>query len=697
MSEVSTAKKVSPELILVALAAFLAPIIGGHVPREAIPLDGSVWSEIMGGSALPLMTRFLLGGLILVALIAVLSRRRVVQTPSIWITGSLAVLFTALGLSYSVTQFPDTSLVAWMTWFTLIAGFFATVSSVGRKVGVVVVIAAIVAGCGVVALKGVVEYAQIMKAEPTYRIFAGWVNPNATAGILLLGLPLGLALVGHQNGPGRILAVVASTLMVLALILTQSKGGYLSAAVGLLAMAAFAASTKNIKAIGIGLVPIAIAGLMFFGLQSASKAPAGGAMSRISASGAEQEQSAGFRKLLWQSTIEIAKKNPVGVGIGTYRFHSAQPGLTEQTMFSHQTYLQLAAEGGIASLLALAVFAGLWLIKFFPGSKKMPAERNLLRAGILGAVVAGAANGFVESNVYYFGIGLVFFIILGLGIQLSQDASSPELFPASIRYPIVVTVAVVPLVFLCLQGVTELKKATFLTAFMNPGENGPPDASTLPSDSEGLYLQGLYSGLGPTERLALMARSVEQGPTTRQLRGLARIAASSPSSMPTAQTALERALTFDPNNLITLEQAHQLALAMDDKEQARHFAERLVAVEETPYFKIRALPDMVPTQTFDAHFYLADQTSEADKKIAHLQAGIAGYKKYLELTWPKLKEFASAGVPFPGGETIEEARTKFKIAESYALQLVKLQLDSGDKSAAEETEELAGRFAEAAV
>lgn len=695
MSEVApAAKKLSPELLLVAFASFLAPIIGGHVPREAIPLDGSVGSEIMGGAALPLMTRFLLGSLIFVALIAVLIRRRVVQTPSIWLTGSLALFFTALGLSYSVTQFPDTSIVAWITWFTMIAAFFATVSSVGRKVGVIVVMTAVVAGCGIVALKGVVEYAQIMKAEPTYRIFAGWVNPNATAGILLLGLPLGLALVGHQKGPNRILAVVASTLMVLALILTQSKGGYLSAALGLGAMAAFAASTKNIKAIGLGLVPIAIASLMFVGLQAASKAPAGGAMSRIS-SGTEQEQSAGFRKLLWQGTIEIAKKNPIGVGIGTYRFHSAQPGLTEQTMFSHQTYLQLAAEGGIASLIALAGFAGLWLLKFFPGSKKMPAERNLLRAGILGAVVAGAANGFVESNVYYFGIGLILFVIVGLGVQLSQDASSPELFPASLRFPIAVTVAVFPLIFLCLQGITELKKATFLTTLTKPN-GGPPDVSALPDDSEGLYMQALYGGLGPTDQLALMTQSVERGPTTRQLRGLARVAASSPSSMPTAQTALERALTFDPNNLSTLEQAYQLSLEMGDKERAQTYAERLVAVEQTPYFKVRALPDFVPTQTFDAHFYLADQTPDRAKKLEHLQAGVTGYKKYLELTWPKLIDFAEAKVPFPGGETVEEAKAKFKIAESFARLLAKLQLESGDKSGSAETEVLAGRFAEAA-
>ena len=61
-------KGLRPEAVVLALAAFLAPIIGGQVSQEPQPLSDNLLLEVFGGTALPLMTRALLGVLVLGAL-----------------------------------------------------------------------------------------------------------------------------------------------------------------------------------------------------------------------------------------------------------------------------------------------------------------------------------------------------------------------------------------------------------------------------------------------------------------------------------------------------------------------------------------------------------------------------------------------------------------------------------------------------
>ena len=682
-----------PDLLGLALLAFLAPIIGGQVAREAQPMDGSVLSELMGGSALPLMTRFLLGALVFGSLGYVLLRRRVLQTPAPAMSIAIVILLSCLGISVGQSHFLQTSLVAWLTWFVYFCAFFLTITVTGRLVGVRVILAALVAGCALTAFKGILEYTEIMRQEPTYRIFGGWNNPNALAGILLMVAPLGLGLSATSKGPGRAFAILASLLMFVALGLTQSKGGYLAVGLGLLTFAVCGVGWKCGKKALIAGVPLVLAGLAFFGLQFAAQSGTGGAnaLSRVTGGG-EAQQSAGFRKLLWQSAVELAKDNPLGVGVGTYRYHSAQPGLTEQTMYAHQTYLQLAAEAGPAALLALIALAVIWLVKFLPGSRAMPEDRRILRAALLAAVVAGAAHGFIESNVYYFGIGLVFFVVLGLGVQLSRDASAPELTPPSLRVGLAVLGAGLPLIFLALQGATELKKASFLTAMIKPDASGPADPDSLPSDPEGLYLRALYGAKSPEERLSFLLESAEGAPVTRTLRAVARTAMEIDGQTPTADTAIARALTFDKNNLNTLKQAMDMAIQSGDLELARKWAERLVAVESQPYYQVRALPDVVPTETLEARAFLADGTNNDAEKAELLQGAVDGMESYLARTFPQSQMYEKAGVPPPSGDSVEDSKEKLIKFAEVADELKTIYQRLGRSAEADKAGESAGRF-----
>src|SRR5204862_536544 len=58
------------------------------------------------------------------------------------------------------------------------------------------------------------------------------------------------------------------------------------------------------------------------------------------ASADQNEQSSGFRFLLWKGAAKLIKSNPIGYGIGTYRYESARPGYTTETQLAHNTFLQ---------------------------------------------------------------------------------------------------------------------------------------------------------------------------------------------------------------------------------------------------------------------------------------------------------------------------------------------------------------------
>lgn len=688
---------VRPETILLASAAFLAPIIGGQVPREATAIEGSVLTEAFGGPALPLMTRLLIGGLILGGLIILFVKRRVVQTPAPAISISFFAALTGLGLSIAQSDFKSVSLIAWLTWFVYFVAFFLTISAVGRRLGVRLVLTALLAGASIAAFKGILEYAEIMRQEPTYRIFAGWSNPNAIAGMLLVVVPIGMAVTASLRGPARALAGLGTGLTVVALGLTQSKGGFLALAVGLAAFAVLFLAWKVKRREWMAFVPLLIGAACFFGLQAvASSGTTGGsALTRVAAGG-EQEQSAGFRKLLWQGTTALAKDHPLGTGIGTYRFHSAEPGLTEQTMYSHQTFLQLGAEAGILTAAAILIGIGVIIGKSFRGARSMPSDRNVLRAGVIAAILAAGTHALVESNAYYLGIGLSVFILLGILVQLSSDSSSPELLPPSLRLSIALIGGLIPLVFLAQHSKIEFQKAAFLSAASSPSRLTPEMVERLPGDPEGLFLRAMYGAANPEERLALLLESADGAPTTRTLRALSRAAVQVPGQEATATVALERALAYDPLNLNTLKQAMENSIQRQDEASAEEWARRLLAVESTPYFQVRALPDFVPTETYEARLYLASKSDDTEEIEELLKGAIDGFARYRDRTLPQIKRFASAGEPAPGGESLSEATAKMQTAASAARELAKIYSTSGRDSEAVGATEAAVEFEEAA-
>jgi tetratricopeptide (TPR) repeat protein len=191
-------------------------------------------------------------------------------------------------------------------------------------------------------------------------------------------------------------------------------------------------------------------------------------------------------------------------------------------------------------------------------------------------------------------------------------------------------------------------------------------------------------------RLEWLQNAAQRGPNARRHRAIAReyLAQGDASA---AVEALRKALEWDPNNLPALEMSYK---AMDEArrfDEARRTAERLVAVEGTDYWKIRAIPELVPTETFAARLYLADKEPDRTIKARLMREAVEGFARYAKETLPSVVSYAKNGLPF-AEETLPEAEQKMATAKEAAEALQRLYSTMGSASEAAEVGEPMGLF-----
>jgi O-antigen ligase len=423
-------KRFSLAQILLVIAALLAPIIGGQLNTEAtalapgfLTLVRSIFSgvdeivtyfyrayEPQAAIETPTLSHALIGLLIGAAFISILVKRKVFQVPLLRVSVPLFVLMAWLVLTLSFTQFLSVSLVAVCEWLLYGIVFFAVVAAAGRRRGTFVLIAALVAGCALIAVKGLCEYGAERAADPTWRVFSTWANPTSLAGMLGIGLMLALGLSIYIQGVNAAIPWTCGLAMACCMMVTDSRGGIYAMLVGLTCLGGYAvfwgankdeSRTSLVKIGSILILAILfgrwahpVAGMGHTGATAQARSPyvlAGQATPAQAAPAAAPgagpgDQSAGFRILLWKGAWQLMKANPVGYGFGTYRYESARPGYTTETQLTHNTYFQVGVEAGFLGLLSFLAFLSLWLYEMVRGCYLPLRPISFLR---LGGVLAG--------------------------------------------------------------------------------------------------------------------------------------------------------------------------------------------------------------------------------------------------------------------------------------------------------------------
>ncbi len=658
-------------LIILCVAAFLAPLIGGQVFLGAQVPDGGFLTSLRS-PALPMTAHAIIAGLALVSLLALLSQRKVVQLPSPYVLLPLVGVIFSFGLASGASAFRSVSWALWLEWIGMASALVATVAVAGRDKGPRILMWAILAGSGLTAIEGILEYASIRAVDPSWRIFATWVNPNALAGMLLVGVLVGLSLsVAEEERVARLGAAALTLLAGFGLVLTQSKGGLVAFLVGVVVFGVAALVFKVGKRAAGAAIPLALILVLAVGLQFNAKPGAAqpAAVSRMSNAGGTAEQSSGYRQLLWKGAVKMIAENPFGYGLGTYRYESARSGLTPQTQFTHQGFLQIGVEAGILGLLCWLGFAGAWFYTVLRGARRLAPERAILLAGVLAAVLGCGAHNMFDSDWQHFGIGFAFFILLGIGLQLAGDGSSPEMVPKRARTFGLIGGCALILVALVHSALIENLKASALSAAISndrPGAEGAiAQAITMsPRDGDAFRVRSLVQPEGTQESLRLAA---EYAPHTRNLRSYARFLYST-GDLAGAQRVLTEALVRDPNNLPALLLMTRYAAQNEDISGVEKWVSRLIAVESTSYFTVRALPEMVPTETYEGRLLLAEN-AEAPFAAELKMEALKGLAEYADKTVPQVRAQLKAGGDNYAGETAEDIETKLALAAKAIREL----------------------------
>lgn len=276
--------------------------------------------------------------------------------------------------------------------------------------------ALVIAGSGLaVALYGIVArtffgnrlYGVI--PVPTINPFGPFVSKNHFAGyvemaaLLTLGLAVGLAdetrrsrgLLGwiDSSRAGRVVAAYgAAAVMVLAILISLSRGGVVSLAAGGLVFFSLRLTASTRYRSGLGLLLALLLAATGAGLAFAAL-PSEGRERVLSLVGVTSDSSGRFRLGVWRDTLSLSTSSPLaGQGFGT--FADALPPFKRgagnmRVEHAENDYLELLAEGG--ALGFLLVMGAAWFVARH-AIRGLALEGDRLRRGLgMGAAAAAAA------------------------------------------------------------------------------------------------------------------------------------------------------------------------------------------------------------------------------------------------------------------------------------------------------------------
>ena len=321
---------------------------------------------------------------------------------------------------------------AWLARFDLFAVlaallvYFLTalhVSGIGQRVAIVCGL--LVLGVGQAAI-GMYQFGRDAsfnpllsenRAEMGARASGLFISPNHLAGFLETALLLATSLCfwGGFKARGRILLGYLALVCLAGLVLTGSRGGYLSAAAGFAVFAFLSVWTMRSR-LSHGLLPRAVAIVAAVALIGGGIVWAAERSFAIRARANTVFVSWDMRFWLWEAAWEQFKVAPAfGTGSRTYVIYGRTfraPGVQDDPVFAHSDWLQTLAEYGIAGMLLIAGFVVAHLrhgwrrwhrmVERFSTAMGNPAESRALalQMGTLSAIAAILVHAVIDFNLH---------------------------------------------------------------------------------------------------------------------------------------------------------------------------------------------------------------------------------------------------------------------------------------------------------
>lgn len=451
-----------PRLVALGIAALLPlidPVFGVYMAVLSVPVQDV--ARLPGGLS---YTQAAVAWAACAWLLRALTHpeRRLVYNRMLWAWLALlwALLLAAVVAPYSQSAaLKETGrwLVAFMVWFI-------AVQTVQQRWQVVGLLACLLAAPLSEAVLGLAQFGRGMGPEsfriaanlPYVRAYGTIGTPNPFAGYLNMGWPLALALAvfvarwtpdhgrpatgsGWRGSVYRLSSVVGMWLVVLALLLALvasfSRGGWLGAVVGGAGMA-LAVGRRMARFVLVGIVILGLALLL------------GGAGLLPAALSARIGSVLGSFAIVDPGTVAVTPQNFAVVermaqmwagvrmflahpltGVGPGNFTLAYPDVTAPPWYvsrghAHNYYINMAAEAGVVGLLAYLVWLGAAAYQAF--MKTRAAHDRFWRSvgvGCCGVIAAVAGHNLFE-NLHVLNMGIQFAAVFALVAVMPAGARS---------------------------------------------------------------------------------------------------------------------------------------------------------------------------------------------------------------------------------------------------------------------------------
>jgi O-antigen ligase len=260
-----------------------------------------------------------------------------------------------------------------------------------------------------------------------------YANPNDLGAItlLMLGLALAIATVKTQNRRVRRAVALLVPVMLLVILLTQSRGVFIGLLVGfgptLLARIRKRPSIAGPVLIIVCVVAVLVPAASWHRLEGISKLT-----SFETAAQADPEGSAKMRIKIVGIAWRIFTHNPVvGVGIGCYNEANALYAPELGTRDAHNTYLSLAAEMGLPGLLLWLGLVGSVLAQVRRRRASLEADDRTIQIlwierGIVGFLVASLFATYSGVTAFYLPLGILWAAGNVLGVPATDSGPLPR-------------------------------------------------------------------------------------------------------------------------------------------------------------------------------------------------------------------------------------------------------------------------------
>jgi len=279
----------------------------------------------------------------------------------------------------------------------------------------------------VVALYGWREKLAVARElnDPTWQIFATFFNPNSLGGFLAMASPLALAAaLADRILWRRLLWGFCALAATSAIIPTKSKGSMLACAAALLlCLVLLAWQSGRLRKLAAAVVAIGITAVVATALLAWQVGPARDWFIHTLRLDSDSNM---FRVFTWRGTLRLFQAYPgLGVGPGAFKYAYPRYAILGYTEASHQNYLQMFAELGTVGGIVFVWLVGSVLLT---GGRAIRAARDFSgRCWAIGgicSVVALMVHSLLDYDWYIGAINLCFWLVAGVLAYLAQPRSA---------------------------------------------------------------------------------------------------------------------------------------------------------------------------------------------------------------------------------------------------------------------------------